>query len=73
MKKEHRELIKITTEQFNNLPQEKRHEIILHTMSEQVCQLEREKLRLKRSYQRNVKEINDHINNIMRDIKKYHI
>lgn len=50
--------------QFNEMPKEYRHIAAMSGINDQIRGLEREKLRLKRSYQRNVKEINQYIENL---------
>ena len=58
------------SDRFNELPIEVRHIASMVESEMRINQLEAEKLRLKRSYDRNVKEINQHIANLKRWIEK---
>lgn len=58
------------SDRFNELPIEVRHIVSMVESEMRINQLEAEKLRLKRSYDRNLKEINQHIANLKRWIEK---
>ena len=57
------------SDRFNELPIEVRHIVSMVESEMRINQLEAEKLRLKRSYDRNLKEINQHIANLKRWIE----
>jgi hypothetical protein len=58
---------------FNAQSFEERKRTGLFMSYQQVSQLEREKLRLKTSYDRNIKEINEHIKNIKESCREKQI
>ena len=57
------------SDRFNELHIEVRHIVSMVESEMRINQLEAEKLRLKRSYDRNLKEINQHIANLKRWIE----
>lgn len=60
------------SDEFNNLSYKDRHERSPMDTVTMINQLEREKARLKRSYVRNLKEINDHIKSLGEYLMKYY-
>jgi hypothetical protein len=54
---------------FNEMSYQYRHNSIPHELCVQIKQLMREKSRLKRSYIRNLKEINDYIKELAKELK----
>lgn len=66
---EDQEIYKYFTKKFNSKPKCERTKMIPYLLQEQIAQLEREKLRLKRSYDRNVKEIDSHLKSLRKGLK----
>lgn len=58
------------SERFNQHSFNERHKMGVFTLVTQINQIMIEKGRLKRSYQRALKEVNDHLNNCSRDLIK---
>ena len=65
------EAIKKATKDFNALPQDVRRIGSATESMMRIAQLKAEKARLKRSYERNIKEIDEHIGHLMEWVIKY--
>ena len=64
---------KYFTEKFNSKPKHERSKMIPFLLQEQIAGMEREKLRLKRSYERNLKEINSTLKNLNKELNKCYL
>jgi len=73
MKKKIKSAKTFFTKRFNSKTFNERSELIPYLLQDQISQLEREKLRIKRRTAKSIKEINDHIKNIESSLVKFHI
>jgi lipase chaperone LimK len=60
------------TDKFNLKPFKERREMAIYTLQTQINQIKIERIRLSNNYKRADKEAKDHLENCLRDLRRYY-